>query len=101
VGDVPVNVDNFERAETNRMFQGVLGDSGGVSEWMHNHTPTPLDHQPVIRQNRDTLYSGTVVDISRGATLTLPNSEGRYLAAMPVNQDGYVTRSSTIPAAMS
>lgn len=90
MGDVPVNVDNFERAETSRMFQGVLGDSGGVNEWMHNRTPTPLDHQPVIRQNRDTLYSGTVVDISRGATLTLPNSEGRYLAAMPINQDGYV-----------
>jgi hypothetical protein len=57
---------------------------------MHNRVPTPLDHQPVIRQNRDTLYSGTVVDITQGATLTIPDGGDRYLSAMPVNQDHYV-----------
>jgi hypothetical protein len=87
---IPVNADNFARAETDRMFQAVLADSGGVNKQMHNRTPTPLDHQPVIRQNRDTLYSGSVVDISQGATLTIPDSGGRYLSAMPINQDGYV-----------
>lgn len=49
-----------------------------------------MDHQPVIRQNRDTLYSGGVVAISRGATVTIPGTDGRYLAVMPINQDGYV-----------
>jgi hypothetical protein len=73
-----VNVDNFGRAETNRMFAAILADSGGVNRWMHNRGPTSLDHQPVIRMNRDTLYSGAIVNITGGATLTIPDSGGRY-----------------------
>jgi hypothetical protein len=39
-----VNVDNLARAETDRMFASILADSGGVNQWMHVRTPTPLDH---------------------------------------------------------
>lgn len=85
-----VNADNFVRAETDRMFAAVLADAGGINRLNHNRTPTPLDHQPVIRMNRDTLYSAAVVDISEGATLTLPDTQGRYLSAMVVNRDHYV-----------
>jgi hypothetical protein len=87
---ITVNVDNFPRAETDRMFAAILADSGGVNQWMYNREPTPLDHQPVIRQNRDTLYSAAVVDISGGAALTLPDSGRRYLSVMVVDQDHYV-----------
>ena len=87
---VRVNVDNFARAESDRMFAAVLADSGGVNRWMHNRAPTRLDHQPVIRMNRDTLYSAAVVDISDGATLRLPDAGGRYLSAMVVNNDHYI-----------
>ena len=86
----PVNVDDFARAETDRMFDFILRDSGGVNQWLHNRVPTPLDHQPVIRQNRDTLYSAVIVDVSRGARLTIPDAGGRYLSAMIVNQDHYI-----------
>jgi hypothetical protein len=72
------------------MFAAVLGDSGGVNLLSHTRTPTPLDHQPVIRLNRDTLYSAAVVDISAGAVLTLPDAGDRYLSAMVVNRDHYV-----------
>lgn len=85
-----VNADTFARAETDRMFAAVLADSGGVNLLSHTRTPTPLDHQPVIRMNRDTLYSAAVVDISGGAVLTLPDAGGRYLSAMVVNRDHYV-----------
>ncbi|MGX7678355.1 DUF1254 domain-containing protein [Jatrophihabitans sp. DSM 45814] len=90
MSDVPVNVDNFVRAETDRMFEAILQDGGGVNQWMHNRVPTPLDHQPVIRMNRDTLYSATVVDLSEGATLTLPDGGDRYVSAMIVNEDHYI-----------
>jgi hypothetical protein len=90
VSAVRVNVDNFTRAETERMFRAVMADAGGLNHSAHNRTPTPLDHQPVIRQNRDTLYSAGVYDISQGATVTIPQTSGRYLAVMPINQDGYV-----------
>ncbi len=85
-----VNVDNFVRAETDRMFAAILADIGGVNRWMHNRVPTPLDNQPVIRQNRDTLYSAAIVDITAGATLTIPASGERYVSLMPVTQDHYV-----------
>jgi hypothetical protein len=88
---IHVNVDNFARAETNRMFAFILRDTGGINQWMHNREPTPLDHQPVIRQNRDTLYSANVFDASGGAVLTMPDGGDRYLSAMVVNQDHYVT----------
>jgi hypothetical protein len=87
---VPVNVDNFARAESNRMFAGLLPAAGGVNSWLHFREPTPLDAQNVVRMNRDTLYSACIADISKGATLTVPDSGGRYLSVMIVNQDHYI-----------
>ena len=60
-----------------------------------------IDDQPVIRKNRDTLYSGALVDISQGATLTLPDAGDRYLSAMVVNNDHYINEVSTAPASTS
>ena len=42
--------------------------------------------------NRDTLYSSAIVDISRGARLTVPESGDRYVSVMVVNQDHYINR---------
>lgn len=93
MGDqVNVNVDSFVRAESGRMFQAIAERAGGVNRWMHSRVPTPLDAQPVIRQNRDTLYSALVLDAEGGATLTLPDAGERYLSAMILNQDHYVMR---------
>ena len=50
-----VNVDNFARAETDRMFTALQQQGGGVNLLHHYREPAPLDDQPVIRQNRDTL----------------------------------------------
>jgi hypothetical protein len=91
MGGVFVNVDNFVRAETERMFAALQGD-GRVGQWTHYREPSPLDHQLVIRLNRDTLYSQAVVDISQGADVTLPDSAGRYMSLMVVNQNHYVNR---------
>src|SRR5262249_22944316 len=86
-----VTVDNFARVESDRMLAGIMKTNGtGVNEWTHNRVPAPLDKQPVIRQNRDTLYSVAVADISEGATLALPDAGDRYVSAMVVNQDHYV-----------
>jgi hypothetical protein len=87
-----VNVDNFDRAETDRMFAAIERDAGGLNRWHHNRMPTPLDHQTVIRMNRDTLYSMAVVDISGGATITVPDAGHRYVSVMVVNQDHYVNK---------
>lgn len=85
-----VNVDNYVRAETARMFDGILAMTGGLNEWLHNRGPTPIDAQPVIRMQRDTLYSAAIVDISEGATLTIPDPGVRYMSMMVVNEDHYI-----------
>jgi hypothetical protein len=90
----PIVVDhgNFVRAETNRMFAGLLHSGSGLNSWTHNRGLTPIDQQTVIRMNRDTLYSLAVVDISQGATVTVPDAGDRYLSVMVVNQDHYINR---------
>lgn len=88
---IHVNVDNFARAETDRMFRDLSGVAGGINRWSHVRTPTPVDAQPVIRMNRDTLYSLGVVDLREPATVTLPDAGERYLSLMVVNRDHYVT----------
>jgi hypothetical protein len=87
-----VNVTNFERAETDRMFAAIQAQAGGVNQLFHNRVPTPVDRQTVIRMNRDTLYSGAIVDISAGATIVVPDAGRRYLSVMIVNQDHYINR---------
>jgi hypothetical protein len=85
-----VNVDNFVRAETERMLSSTQAEAGGVNRLGHNRAPTSVEHQPVIRLNRDTLYSFATVDISEGATITIPEYGERYVSVMVVNQDHYV-----------
>ena len=87
---VIVNVDNFVRAETAAQFDRFLKSAGKVNTFAHNRVPTPLDKQSVIRMNRDTLYSFAVVDISKGATLSLPDVGNRYMSAMIVNEEQYI-----------
>jgi hypothetical protein len=87
-----VNVDNFARAETHRMMAGLQRDAGGINRFKHNRLPAPVDQQTVIRMNRDTLYSFAVVDLSEGATLTVPDAGERYLSVMVVNEDHYINQ---------
>ncbi|CUH50925.1 DUF1254 domain-containing protein [Shimia marina] len=86
----PVTIDNFVRAATDIEFRKYLVNSGGINKLFHVREPTPLDMQPTIRMNRDTLYSMAVVDISEGAVLTVPETGDRYVSVQVVNQDHYV-----------
>ncbi len=89
---IKVNTDNFVRAETAAQFDRFVKMAGGVNKFVHNLVPTPLDKQNVIRMNRDTLYSIAIVDISKGATLTLPDSGKRYMSMMVINEDQYINK---------
>ena len=89
---VIVNVENFVRAETAAQFDRTVEMAGGVNRFFHLRGPTPLDKQIVIRMNRDTLYSGVVVDISQDATLVVPDAGDRYMSIMVVNEDHYINK---------
>ena len=85
-----VTVRNFERAESDRMFNDLQAVAGGTNCWFHLRKPTPIDAQTVIRMNRDTLYSIAVVDISEGAVVHVPDSGDRYLSVMVLDEDHFV-----------
>ncbi len=89
---ITVDISNFVRAETDRMLHDLSRIAGGANRWLHNATPTALDEQNVVRMNRDTLYSASIVDLQAGATLTVPEYGDRYVSVMIVNQDHYINR---------
>lgn len=88
--EIRVTIDNFGRAASDIEFEKYVALAGGINRFYHFREPTPVDNQPTIRMNRDTLYSTAVVDIADGATLTLPEVGERYMSAMVYNQDHYV-----------
>ncbi|GAA1794854.1 DUF1254 domain-containing protein [Agromyces lapidis] len=88
-----VDIDNFARVETDTMIHRMLPIIGGLGAFHHDRELAPFDRQPVIRQNRDTLYSVAVVDLAGGgATLTVPEVGERYISVMVINQDHYINR---------
>jgi hypothetical protein len=44
-----VNVDNFVRAETDRMIAAISARAGGTNQIRHDRDLAPLDEQTVIR----------------------------------------------------
>lgn len=88
----PVTFENFVRVESARMFAGVVATAGGTNTWGHFHVPTQIDRQTVIRMNRDTLYSAAIIDVSAGATITIPDVGDRYVSVMLVNEDHFINR---------
>lgn len=88
----PVTFANFARIESARMFSAIAASAGGANRWNHFRVPTPIDQQTVIRMNRDTLYSAAIIDVSRGATITIPDVGDRYISVMLVNEGHYINR---------
>ena len=89
-GEIPVTVDNFVRAASDFELGKYESLAGGVNRFLHFREPTPIAQQSTIRMNRDTLYSAAVVDITEGATVTLPDAGDRYMTLMVVNQDHFI-----------
>lgn len=88
----PVTVDNFTRAESDLYFGNALKDAEGkTGRFGHHREPMSIDHQSVVRSNRDTLYSPAVIDLDAGpVTITLPDAGKRFRSMQVFNEDHYV-----------
>ena len=76
---VPVTADNFNRAETD-MYFGKSVKRGGIGNLSHSRE-LYLTDSPVVRPNRDTLYSAAVFDYDAGpVTITLPDAGNRFMS---------------------
>ena len=86
-----MTVDNFRRAESDSYFGRFVKD-GGFGKFHHERELAAIDHQTVIRLNRDTLYSFGVFDLDAApVTITLPDAGKRYMAMQVINEDHYAT----------
>ena len=86
---VPVTADNFIRAESDLVKSGTA-KSVGLAKFIHYREPMAIDC-PIIRPNRDTLYSFSVWDLDAGAvTVTLPDPGTRFQTMIAIDQDHYV-----------
>jgi hypothetical protein len=75
-----VTRENFTIAESNTQMFSIQQQGGGINKTLSIPRIASLDFQPVVRMNQDTLYHGTVVNISNGATITIPEMDGRYVS---------------------
>jgi hypothetical protein len=85
---VPVTPDNFNRAETDTIFADSARRQG-LGKLLHHREPMPIDF-PIVRPNRDTLYSLSVFDLDPGpVTVTLPDTGKRFMSLQVIDEDQY------------
>jgi hypothetical protein len=85
---IPVTWKNFPRAESDKMFNSYV-EMGAFGTFFNIPKPTPIDQQKVVRMNRDTIYSFAVLDLTEPATITKPDTGGRFQSLQVVNEDQY------------
>ncbi len=84
---VAVEKSEFPMIETAKQML-IRQSAVGVNNLLHNRVLTPTDDQPVVGMNRDTYYSMGVVNVSEGATITMPEiPAGKYMSLQVIPED--------------
>lgn len=85
-----VTPETFARADTDMAFQNIVVEVGS-NRFRHDRSVIPLDKQPAVTMNRDTVYSFGVFNAPKGTIVTLPETkDGRYQSAMILQNDHYI-----------
>ncbi|MGF1694396.1 DUF1254 domain-containing protein [Vibrio lamellibrachiae] len=83
---IEVTRDNYAQAESQKMMLMQEKRGEGVNQWFkYPGVPTLEQHAQIVRSNNDTVYSTAVIDTSEGATVTLPETDGRYISLLQVD----------------
>ncbi len=85
-----VTRENFTVAENNKMMLGIQNDAGGINKTLSIPRLAATDFLPVVRMNQDTMYHGTVIDIAKGATITITEMDGHYVSLAVYDQNHFV-----------
>ena len=88
---VAVTVKNFPRVETHMIMKTYAG-LGAFGKFYHHRAFTLLDQQNVVRMNRDTIYSGAILDLTEPATIIKPDTGGRYQSISVINEDHFTKK---------
>jgi hypothetical protein len=87
---VVVTKENYPAVETSRQFEIQIKQAGGVNKLNRWDGIAKIENQPIIRLNQDTVYTMGVVDVSGGATVTLPQTGDRFISVQYVDADHYI-----------
>jgi hypothetical protein len=103
VQTTPVTDENYSLAETDGVIEGYVKkiaaatNTNGVGVLMHYRKGADPKDLTIMRINFDTIYSWAIVDLTEPATLTMPETNGRYQSAWIVSEDGYYPGAFTTP----
>jgi hypothetical protein len=68
------------------MYFGAVVREGGFGRFSHMRGLVPVDHQTVVRPNRDTVYSTAVFDLDAGPlAVSLPDARGRFRSMLVID----------------
>lgn len=83
-----VTEDNFPQAYSNMRFGAILQKAGGVNKFFVAPVPSSNpDEQWVVRMNRDTPYSVSVIDMSSGNVyVTIPETD-KYVTLQIIDEN--------------
>ncbi|MGB3255135.1 DUF1254 domain-containing protein [Buttiauxella gaviniae] len=84
--DVSVTPENYAFAELDVAMNEEV-KHGATNKFYHHRMPMEIDKQPAVLMNRDTLYSFAIIDASHGATVHVPEGDGRYISLHVMDHD--------------
>ena len=90
-----VTEENYGQAESEIIFADYVGKiaavtgTNGMGTWMHLRKGADPKDRAVMRINFDTLYSTVILDLTEPATLTMPDTGGRYQSAWVITDEHY------------
>lgn len=85
----PVTLENYVVAETDWNFNEQQATTP-INQWLHKE-PVTKENQTIIRSNADVVYSLAAVDVSKGATFTIPKRENGSLQLMQLIDENHIT----------
>ena len=90
-----VTDENYGLAESEVIFAGYVGQTAaatgtnGMGVWLHLREGADPDDRKIMRINFDTIYSSVILDLTEPATLTMPETDGRYQSAWLITDEHY------------
>jgi hypothetical protein len=85
----PVTAENYVQAETDWNF-ALQQAQAQINTWTHNDRVTE-ENQTIIRSNADVMYSLGLVDVSEGATLSIPERPSGALQLIHYMDENHLT----------
>ena len=87
---IKVTLDNYVQAETDWNLLEQM-KSTPINQWLHK-PPVTMKNQTIIRSNADVVYSLAAVDVSQGATFSIPQRENGAMQLMQLIDENHYTK---------